>query len=306
MQKAKSTISAIARGPKDTRPLPLATRTLCWPVSYTPLIRLDWRLKFYDNGRNYSAICGSYLNEDRGKRASRGAAFEFTLNEASNFMKLKNLFSSAFFRLGFLALSAAFLAACVNIIEVSGSFPAPLGERVPLSVGLYFAPEFENYTPEEVLYQRNDWKVHLGTASVQMFSQVFVNLSDQVVVLEDKPSAGATVENVDLIVVPSFVDFGLLDPSATPLEFFSISFKYQIDVFSPEGDLVADWIINAYGKAPEYPLHKKESVKEALMVALRDAAASLTLDFPRQPGVTRYIDRASSAIAQSRGEANSE
>ena len=139
-----------------------------------------------------------------------------------------------------------------------------------------------------------------------MFSQVFVNLSKQVVVLKDKPTAGATIEDVDLLVVPSFVDFGLLDPAAIRLDFFSLSFKYKIDVFSPEGDLVADWIINAYGKAPVYALNRKESVKEALMVALRDAAASLTLDFPRQPGVTRYIDRVSSSIAQTRQEANPE
>ncbi len=246
------------------------------------------------------------MNEGRGERALREAVFEFALKQVNNFMKIKNFFSSTFFRPGLLALSAAFLAGCVNTIMVEGRFPAPLGARVPLVVGLYFAPEFESYTPEEVLYQRNNWKVHLGTASVQMFSQVFVNLSKQVVILKDKPSAGATIEGVDLIVVPAFVDFGLLDPSATPLEFFALSFKYKIDVFSPEGDLLADWIINAYGKAPAYALNKKESVKEALMVALRDAAASLTLDFPRQPGVTRYIDRASNSLAQTRQEANPE
>ena len=221
-------------------------------------------------------------------------------------MKLKNLFALAFFRLGLLSLSAAFLAGCVNTIKVNGHFPAQVGERIPLTVGLYFAPEFKSYAPEEVLYQRNNWKLYLGAASVQMFRQVFANLSNQVVVLKDKPSAGVTVKDVDLIVVPRFIDFGLLDPSASPLEFFSLSFKYRIDVFSPAGDLVADWTINAYGKAPAYPLGKKESVKEALTVALRDAAASLTLDFPRLPGVAGYVDRASGAIAQTRRGANSE
>ncbi len=223
-------------------------------------------------------------------------------------MKLKNLCALPLFRLGVLTLSAAFLAGCVNTVKVSGHFPAPVGEKVPLIVGLYFAPEFKNYTPEEVLYQRRNWKVDLGTASVQMFSQVFVNLSDQVVVLENKPSADAPVDNVDLIVVPSFVDFGLLDPSATPLDFFSLSFKYKVDVFSPEGNLIADWVINAYGKAPPYALKKTASVKEALMFALRDAAASLTIDFPRQPGVIRYISERSSSVvrAQNQLEANIE
>ena len=223
-------------------------------------------------------------------------------------MKLKNLFALPLFRLGVLTLSAAFLAGCVNTVKVSGHFPAPVGEKVPLIVGLYFTPEFKNYTPEEVLYQRPNWKVDLGTASVQMFSQVFVNLSNQVVVLENKPSADAPVDNVDLIVVPTFVDFGLLDPSATPLDFFSLSFKYKVDVFSPEGSLIADWVINAYGKAPPYALKKTESVKEALMFALRDAAASLTIDFPRQPGVIRYISERSSSVvrAQNQLEANIE
>ena len=94
--------------------------------------------------------------------------------------------------------------------------------------------------------------------------------------------------------------------SATPLDFFSLSFKYKIDVFSAAGDLVADWTINAYGKAPSYALKSRESVKEALMVALRDAAASITLDFPRQPGVIRFISERSDSIAhtQSRQKEN--
>ena len=217
-------------------------------------------------------------------------------------MKLKNFITFRLFRLCGLALSAALLIACVRTIEVSGRFPAPLGEKVPLVVGLYFAPEFKSYKPEEVLYQRSNWKVDLGTASVQMFRQVFVNLSNQVVLMKDKPGAGTPVEDVDLIVVPSFVDFGLLDPSATPLDFFSLSFKYKIDVFSTTGDLVADWTINAYGKAPSYAMNSQESVREALIVALRDAAASITLDFPRQPGVIKYISDRSDSIAHSQSQ----
>ncbi len=221
-------------------------------------------------------------------------------------MKFMILFPLLLLRLGVVTLSAAFLAACVNTVKVSGRFPAPVGERVPLIVGLYFAPEFKSYAPEEVLYQRNNWKVDLGPVSAQMFEQVFGNMSDQVVVLQDEPGDGVPVEDIDLVVVPSFVDFGLLDPSATPLEFFSLSFKYKVDVFSREGNLIADWTINAYGKAPAYALNSTESVKEALMVALRDAAASLTLDFPRQPGVISYVDRASSSKSQTQQEANPE
>ncbi len=222
-------------------------------------------------------------------------------------MKLKNFFALPFFPLGALILSAALLGACVHNVKVSGSFPAPVGDRLPLVVGLYFAPEFKNYAPVEELYQRANWKIDLGTASEQMFEQVFHNLSNRVVLLKDRPDGGVPAEGIDLIVIPSFTDFGLLDPSATPLEFFSLSFKYKIDVFAPGGNLVADWTINAYGKAPSYALNVKNSVKEALMFALRDAAASLTLDFPRQPGVIRYLNRAdSSSVAQSQQGENSD
>lgn len=222
-------------------------------------------------------------------------------------MKIKNFFAFPSFPLGVLILSATLLGACVHNVQVSGRFPAPVGDRLPLVVGLYFSPEFKNYAPVEVLYQRSNWKIKLGTASEQMFEQVFYNLSNRIVVLKDKPDGNETPEGIDLIVIPSFTDFGLLDPSATPLEFFSLSFKYKIDVFGPNGNLVADWTINAYGKAPSYALHAKNSVKEALMFALRDAAASLTLDFPRQPGVIRYINRAgASSVAQTQQEENSE
>jgi len=230
-----------------------------------------------------------------------------TLKATNNLMKIKNFSAFPSFPLGVLILSASLLGACVHHVRVSGSFPAPVGDRLPLVVGLYFSPEFKNYAPVEVLYQRSNWKIDLGTASEQMFEQVFYNLSNRIVVLKDKPDGNEPPEGVDLIVIPTFTDFGLLDPSATPLEFFSLSFKYKIDVFAPDGNLVADWTINAYGKAPSYALNAKNSVKEALMFALRDAAASLTLDFPRQPGVIRYINKAgANSVAQTQQEENSD
>lgn len=203
---------------------------------------------------------------------------------AYNYMFFKHIYFSSFFRCVFLAIAGTCLAGCVNIISAVGSFPVPPGEKMPLTIALYFAEEFRNYAPVEDLYQKNDWQVNLGIASTQMFSQVFSNISRDTVILDKKPGSDSQVA-ADLIVVPSITDFGLLDPAVTPLDFFSMSFKYRVDIFTPDGALLDEWTFNAYGKTASRVFGDKESVRQALLIALRDAAASLTLDFSRRPGV---------------------
>lgn len=202
---------------------------------------------------------------------------------------------------GVLALALA-AGACTNTVTVRGQFPAPLVEKMPVTVGLYFPKEFSNYTAHEILYQDTNWRIPIGYASQQMFEQVFASLAAKVVVLEKKPEPGTHAQGADLIVTPAFTDFGLLDPDVTPLEFFSVSFKFRVRVSTPPGQTLADWEFNSYGKAPWYHFNEEGAVREALIIALRDAAATLAIEFDEQPGIVAWLaSRGSVQVAGANG-----
>lgn len=191
------------------------------------------------------------------------------------------------------------ISACTNTVKVSGNFPTPLVEKLPVKVGLYFSKEFKEYTPVEVLYQDTDWEVPIGYASQQMFEQVFLSMTNEVIILDKKPEPGTFAKGVDLIIAPEFTDFGILDPDVTPLEFFSVSFKYRVKVTTPQGMQLADWEFNSYGKASWRHFNEEGSVREALITALRDAAATLAIDFRKQPGIASWLaSKPSATVAE--------
>lgn len=223
-------------------------------------------------------------------------------------MKIKQFPGSSTRRVAaliFVATIVAGVTGCTNTVHLRGQFPAPLVEKVPLTVGLHFPKEFKNYTAVEILYQDTDWRIPVGYASEQMFEQVFTSLADKIVILDKMPEPRTHAMGADLIVVPAFADFGLLDPDVSHLEFFSISFKYRVRVITPNGQMLADWEFNSYGKAPWYHFNEEGAVREALMTALRDAAATLATEFDKQPGIAAWMrSRGPMQIAGANDSAN--
>ncbi|MEJ2417586.1 MAG: hypothetical protein P8Y45_11785 [Exilibacterium sp.] len=183
------------------------------------------------------------------------------------------------------------LVGCTNSLVVEGKFPPPHVDKVPLTMGVLYPDEFRRYTYKEESSDRSKWVIASGDAQVQLFSTVLSSMFEQLVVVETIPPESP--ENPpDLILSPSINEFQYAVPRETKVNVFEVWIKFNLRVYDQEGELVADWILPAYGKTPSAFLKsKEEAMNEAVVVALRDIGASLSLGFSHVPEIKAWLEQ---------------
>jgi hypothetical protein len=182
------------------------------------------------------------------------------------------------------------LASCTNNVAIRGTFPKPLVAKIPIVLGMYYSNEFKNFKYDKDSYQGTDWYIDLGYPNTQLFDQIFGSMFEGLEQLRSRPDETSPALHVNAIAAPNIIDFAMLAPEDSALDFFSVSFKYRIDFLTPEGNLIHSWSFVAYGKARWHFFDEDESVREATMMALRDAAATLALDYEKQTPFTDWLE----------------
>ncbi len=190
----------------------------------------------------------------------------------------------------FAAAFAVFGCTGANVV-VNTVVPSPLVEPIPMRVGVFFDESLKGYVHEESLEDYGDFRIELGSVQVPVFERVFDALFEETVAL---PSMEAD-DGVAAVIVPVFEELQFSIPAQTRGEFFEVWIKYRIDVYEPDGELLASWPLPAYGKSNERNFGFMEDSKgsgltEASVRALRDAAAHLSFYFPRVPEVAELIE----------------
>lgn len=105
-------------------------------------------------------------------------------------------------------------------------------------------------------------------------------------------AAADTDKPVDLYISPRVDEFQYAMPRETKVNVFEIWIKYNMRVYDSEGQLIADWIMSAYGKTPTaFMKSKEEALNEAVIMALRDIGASLSLGFSRVPEIRAWLEQ---------------
>ena len=201
-------------------------------------------------------------------------------------------------RVGLWPVAAAFaLAGCTGAnVVVNTVVPAPLVERIPMRVGVFFDESLRGYVHEETLEDHGDFRIELGAVQVPVFERVFDALFEETVSLDAVVTADAD-GRVAAVIAPVFEELQFSIPAQTRGDFFEVWIKYRIDVYDSDGELLASWPLPAYGKSNEHNFGFMEDSKgsgltEASTWALRDAAAHLSFYFPRVPEVAELIEAA--------------
>ncbi len=184
-----------------------------------------------------------------------------------------------------LLLAMLLFAGCSTNVEVKGTIPVALSHRLPLHAGLVLDPALRSYT-----YTREKGKkvsFDIGKAQTGMFSSVGGSMFDQVTILEQLPKPGG---DVDLLLYPSVEEIQLATPFETRLKVYEVWIKYNLRVFSGDGEPLSDWIMSAYGKTPSRFMSSDEgALNQAAIVALRDAGARLVIEFPHIPEIKAWL-----------------
>ena len=189
------------------------------------------------------------------------------------------------------------LSGCATKVEVSGNFPTPIFHQMPLTVGVYYPPTFSQYTYQETNENRSDRTIGIGSAQVQLFQTILPSIFKGVVPMTSVKATN-TEQPVDLVLTMTVDDFQYTVPGDTRIDMYEVWIKYNLQLFDPQGQLIADWILTAYGKSPTAMLKSEgAAINEAMIVALRDAGAGFAMSFDKVPEIRQWLQhRASSQI----------
>jgi hypothetical protein len=197
------------------------------------------------------------------------------------------------------------LCGCANEVVVKGSFPTPVLEKLPYTIGVYYDPEFRNHEffDEAGTREETDWLVRTGSAQVEMYNTLLPGMFEKVVMLNELPRRdrveAVTEEQVDAVLVPHVAELQYSIPNHTKINVFEIWMRYRYELYAGDGELLADWTMTSYGKTPTAFLRTAEAaVNLAAVVALRDAGANFAMNFTRVPEVKLWMESMDAAVLE--------
>ena len=200
-----------------------------------------------------------------------------------------------------LSISILILTGCgTSTINIEGSYPSPLVNKLPFTLGVYYDDSFKSHSFTEINERngKDQYIINSGAAQVSLFNTVLPAAFEEFVLIDDINNMAA-YPNVDLVFVPVIEAFQLGLPEKTQLDVYEIWIKYNMRLSQANGDYIADWVMTAYGKSPsDTSGSSKEAVNNAANIALRDLAATFSLGFGSIPGVREWLEENSKLPSQ--------
>jgi hypothetical protein len=143
----------------------------------------------------------------------------------------------------------------------------------------------------------------MGSANTMMFDKVLGGMFEESVQLEGSGPPGKTVAAVDVIIEPEVESYEFAIPSEWGTENFTVWITYRMNMYRPDGSLIASWPVRAYGESRFEFFNKDESLADATTMAIRDAGAYVALYFADEPQVREWLrEEAAQIIAKRKRE----
>jgi hypothetical protein len=197
------------------------------------------------------------------------------------------------------------LCGCANKVVVKGTFPTPVLDKLPYTIGVYYDPEFRGHEffDEAGTREETDWLVRTGTAQVEMYNTLLPGMFEKVVMLNELPRRdrleAVAEEQVDAVLVPHVAELQYSIPNHTKINVFEIWMRYRYELYASNGELLADWTMTSYGKTPTAFLQTAEAaVNLAAVVALRDAGANFAMNFTSVPEVKLWMESLQATVLE--------
>lgn len=175
------------------------------------------------------------------------------------------------------------------------TIPAPLVNKIPVSVGLRMPDNFDSFVHEESVYGQENWSIDLGASNRALFTQLFGHMFNSVTVLGE--SDDPKLMDLDALIEPSIDAFEFSTPSQSRTEAFAVWIRYRLKVYDSEGTLISNWPVAAYGKSQTSSVSKDEALRRAAVLAMRDAAALMIMKFDKVTRISELADRPSRVAA---------
>ena len=192
------------------------------------------------------------------------------------------------------SFTAAFLSGCGTSAKFRMDFsvPKPVISPLPVRMATYYPPQIRTHIYEEKIENHGDFRIDMTGAHEVLFSTVFDSLFEQYVEVENFDEVPGDMHG---IISPSVQEVQITLPQQTRSDYYEVWIRYQLQLWDRTGQLIHSWPLAAYGKANKnnYPTLSRASaaaLHDATEFALRDAAASMSFYFAKEPQVQSWID----------------
>jgi len=192
-------------------------------------------------------------------------------------------------RLRLLAVAAvACLAGCGGSqVIVESTFPKPLVEALPVSMGVIIPDELYNFIYTEDIPDQSLWTIALGDANVAMLAPLFEGMFQQTRDI-DSLALAASDSTLDGVIEPKLEKFEFDVPQGERDKFVEVWLQYAITVYDPSGATIIEWPVSGYGKS-ELSRDAEDAVQRAAVVAMREAGATIATKFSEQPQIKVWL-----------------
>lgn len=185
-------------------------------------------------------------------------------------------------------LAASWLiAGCTSTknLALETTFPVPLVNKVPVTLGLHLDEELLGYVYTEQIEKKGEWNVDVGAVQTELFDNLATGLfaGHQIISADVAPG-------LDGILKPNIEELQFSLPSQTRSNFYEVWIRYNFELYDSNGNPIGDWPLPAYGKASKEDFSSSSSgVKAAAIAACRDAMAFFVLNFNKVPAVQQWL-----------------
>jgi len=187
-------------------------------------------------------------------------------------------------------LCLAGLSGCGAVrLEAKPQLPPPLIERLPDTVAVHYPGEFREFLYKETRYGIK-YEFLLGPAHVVKLQRLLEAMFARVVEVEDPARAGEEAPGARLVLVPHFEDYAFLTPQDMAGDYFTVTIRYRLDLYSPAGERVDGYVFTGYGREKSGTFSgNTEPLTAATQRAMRDAGAKLAVELASQDSVRRLL-----------------
>lgn len=141
----------------------------------------------------------------------------------------------------------------------------------------------------------------MGSANTTMFDKVLGGMFEESVSLDGSGPPTVPVGGVDAIIEPELESYEFAIPTEWGTENFTVWITYRMNMYRPDGSLIASWPVRAYGESRFKFFNKDESLADATTMAIRDAGAYVALYFSEEPQVREWLrEEAAQIMARKR------